>query len=120
MGGIAGGWSIYVKDNKLCYVFNDFSEALHTIVSPDPLPKGKIKAVVDFKADAGGPGKGGVISLSINGNKVGETRTERTPLSAFSLDETFDVGADFGSPVGDYPAGFPYTGKIDKVTVDLE
>src|SRR5882672_6228802 len=120
LGGIAGGWSIYVKGGKLSYVFNDFSEALHTIVARDPLPKGKVEAVVDFKADAGGAGKGGVISLSINGRKVGETRTERTPLSAFSLDETFDVGADFGSPVGDYRPGFAYGGTIEKVTVDLE
>jgi hypothetical protein len=41
----------------------------------------------------------------------------------FSLDETFDVGSDTGSPViEDYADRMPFdfTGKIDKVTISLK
>jgi len=44
-------------------------------------------------------------------------------LSTFSLSETFDVGADYGSPVSpNYKSKdphFPYTGELDKVTITL-
>src|SRR5258708_8601796 len=114
MGGVAGGWSLYVKDGKLDYVFNDFGESMHTIAASQPLPKGKVKAVLDFVADAGGPGKGANITLSMNAQEVGKTRTERTAATAISLDETFDAGADFGSPLRHYPTGYPFPGALQK------
>lgn len=119
IGGVAGGWSLYVEDGKLNYVFNDFGEAKHKITDPNPLPAGEqVNARVDFKSE-GGPGKAAEIVLSVNGKEVGRTRTERTPLTAFSLDETFDVGADYGSPVGDYKAGFEFEGTINQVKLDI-
>ena len=32
--------------------------------------------------------------------------------------ETFDVGRNTGSPVGDYPGQFPFTGKIIMVVLE--
>ncbi|WP_415407936.1 sulfatase-like hydrolase/transferase [Sulfurovum sp. CS9] len=120
IGGVSGGWSLYVKEGKLHYVFNDFSESLHTIISAKTLPKGKVIAVVNFKSDKGGLGKGANIELSINGEIVGKTRTERTPRAAFSLDETLDIGADYGSPVGEYKAGSVFKGSLEKVVIELK
>jgi hypothetical protein len=38
----------------------------------------------------------------------------------FSLDETFDIGEDTGTPVSeDYDAPFKFTGQIEKVVVRL-
>ena len=38
----------------------------------------------------------------------------------FSFDETFDVGEDTGTPVSlDYDVPFKFTGKIEKVVVNL-
>ena len=38
----------------------------------------------------------------------------------FSLDETFDVGEDTGTPVSlDYDVPFKFNGKIEKVVVKL-
>jgi len=119
-GAAVGGWSMYVKGGKLNFLFNDFAEAKHLITSPEALPKGKVKAVLDFAADAPGRGKPGVLKLSINGKVVGQARTARTPLAGWSLSDTFDVGADLGSPVGDYPAGWRFKGSLEKVTVDLK
>ena len=39
----------------------------------------------------------------------------------YSADEGADVGADEGTPVADaYQTPFKFTGKIDKVTIDLK
>ncbi len=120
LGGVAGGWSLYVQDGVLNYVYSDFGEHVHTIVDEVPLPQSKVSALLTFTADPGGPGGGATITLSVNGRESGTTRTERTPLAAFSLDEYFGVGADYGSPVGDYPPGFPFRGNLESVTLELQ
>jgi arylsulfatase len=51
---------------------------------------------------------------------VGEAKIARTAARFFSIDETFDVGVDTGSPAGDYPPGSPFTGAIRKVEVTLD
>jgi hypothetical protein len=57
---------------------------------------------LDFKYDGGGLGKGGLGTLTIDGNKVAERRIEQTsPVGKFSLDESFDAGQDTGTPVID-------------------
>jgi hypothetical protein len=59
----------------------------------------------------------------VDGNKVGEGRTEHTtPLGKFTLDESFDVGRDAGTPVIDeYGAKmlFKFTGTLRKVEIKL-
>jgi arylsulfatase len=60
--------------------------------------------------------------LFINGKKVDEVKMPEMHVSTFSLSETFDVGIDAGTAVTtEYPVAthFPYTGKLDKVTVRL-
>jgi len=65
----------------------------------------------------------GVGELYVNGAKVAETKLPKMHLSTFSLSETFDVGADYGSAVSpNYKSKdphFPYTGALDKVTITL-
>jgi len=54
---------------------------------------------------------------------VAENRIEQTsPLGKFTLDESFDVGEDTGTPVIDeYDAKMPFkfTGNIEKVEIKL-
>ena len=54
---------------------------------------------MEFAYDGGGLGKGGAVTLYVDGQQVGEGRVERTDPMVFSADETCDVGADVGSPV---------------------
>jgi arylsulfatase len=79
--------------------------------------------VFDFAYDGGGFGKGGNGTLSVNGNKVAEGRIERTQPMIFSADETADVGIDDATPVvagiGE-GAKTRFTGKIEKVTIDVK
>jgi len=77
---------------------------------------------MDFKYDGGGPGKGGKVTLSANGKKVGQGRVEKTVPGRYSLDN-FDIGRDLNAPVvrgGIYKTPYKFTGTIDKVTIELK
>lgn len=68
-------------------------------------------------------GKGGVGAILVNGKKVAEGRIEHTQPIVFSADEGADVGEDGKTAVAeDYGIRAPYkfTGKIEKVTIDLK
>jgi len=84
-----------------------------------------IKATLryEFTYDGGGMGKGGMAVLYVNDKKVAEGRLETTQPIAFSADETADVGVDDATPVVEaMGAGrhSRFTGKIDRVTVEVK
>ncbi len=86
-----------------------------------PLPSGPVKLRGEFHYDGGGMGKGGTMSLFVNGQKVGEDRIEQTQAITLGLGGTLDVGEDTGSPVDDaYTPPFRFNGVIRQVTVDLQ
>jgi arylsulfatase len=91
------------------------------LAGDNPLHKGKTKLVVDFAYDGGGMGKGGEITMKANGKKIASGRLKRTMPIQFSLGEGIDVGMDIGSPIDfTYALPFAFTGKIDKVTIELK
>ena len=92
------------------------------VASNEKLSPGKHTIRFDFKYDGGGIGKGGMGTLSVDGKQVAQSHIERTVCCRFSLDETFDVGADTGSPViEDYDSQMPFkfTGTLEKLTINL-
>lgn len=120
-GGRFGGWSLYLQDGKPTYVYNFLGQQRYAVKSDQPV-SGKTTVKADFAYDGGGRGKGGTVTLSVNGQKVAEGRVERTTANIFSLDEGADVGMDEDTPVSeDYVAGIKsrFTGKIEKVTIDV-
>jgi arylsulfatase A-like enzyme len=120
-GGLEGGYGLYLRDNVPTFVYNFLSVDRPTFTAKEPLPKGKTKLVVDFKYDGGGMGKGGTITLTANGKTIAEGRLAKTIPIQFSLGEGLDVGTDIGSPVDfTYKLPFTFTGKVEKVTVDLK
>jgi hypothetical protein len=56
---------------------------------------------MEFSYDGGGLGKGGTVSLYVDGKKTGEGRVERSQPVVFSLDDKTDVGCDTIAPVSD-------------------
>src|SRR5262249_28480036 len=82
--------------------------------STPPIPPGKHQVRAEFKYDGGGLGKGGTISLFVDGKKAGEGRVAATAAFVFSADDGLDVGEDSGAPVSqDYgPTGNEFTGRI--------
>jgi len=78
---------------------------------------------VAFKYAGGGIGKGANATLLVDEKEVAHGSIPQTVAARFSLDETFDVGEDTGTPVvEDYAAKMPYefTGTLKKFGVVLE
>ena len=69
-----------------------------------------------------GLGRGGTGVLKVDGKVVATQTMERTVPLVLQWDETFDIGADTGTPVDDhdYQVPFAFTGKIDKLTIALD
>jgi arylsulfatase len=76
---------------------------------------------MEFGYDGGGLGKGGAVTLYVDGQSVGEGRVEATVPMVFSGDETADVGRDTASPVStDYTGKTSvFTGTVNWVQIDL-
>jgi len=47
---------------------------------------------MELASDGGGMGKGGAVTLYVDGAQVGQGRVERTHALFFSMDETLEVG----------------------------
>jgi arylsulfatase A-like enzyme len=131
-GGRFGGWGLLVLDRKpmFAYAFSNQDGDKYPnqkkykfrIAGTDPLPAGKHTIGFDFAYDGGGIGKPGTGTLTVDGKKVGEGRIDLTQPIRFSLDESFDVGQDTGTPVIDeYDSKMPFkfTGVLNKVEIDL-
>ena len=123
-GGRFGGWGLLLLDGKPMFVhaFSNQTEHKYRVASDQKLSPGKHTVRFDFTYDGGGVGKGGSGALLVDGQQVAQGRIERTIRNRFSLDETFDVGEDIGTPViEEYATQLPYkfTGTLAKITVDL-
>lgn len=121
-GGRFGGWALYVKDGIVAYDYNFLGINRYTVSAKTKLTPGKHTIKFDFVYDGGGPGKGGIGTLSIDGTKVGEGRIDRTQSGIFSADETADVGIDLATPVVETigaEAKSRFNGRIPKLVVEV-
>lgn len=122
VGGSSAGWSIWVDgQHRPVATYRLFDIKTVTLRGTAPLAPGRHDLRMDFVYDGGGYGKGATIRLSVDGKAAGEDHIPASPISYFTIDETFDVGIDRGSPVDDYPSDVPgYAwngGKIEQVTI---
>jgi arylsulfatase len=119
-GGSEGGYGLYLREGRPVFVYNFLSFARPTFTGDAALPAGKTTIEVDFKYDGGGMGKGGEVTLKAGGKTVAGGRIERSVPIQFAIFEGLDIGLDNGSPVDwTYKLPFKFTGKIDKVTVEV-
>jgi arylsulfatase len=120
-GGRAGGWSFYVKEGRPKYCYNLAGLKQFYVEAAKTIPAGTHQIRMEFAYDGGGLGKGGSVSLHVDGQKVGEGRVDATMAIIFSADETTNVGDDTGSPVtNDYKAGGnSFSGTINWVRIDI-
>ncbi|MEQ8712493.1 MAG: arylsulfatase [Cyclobacteriaceae bacterium] len=119
-GGRFGGLSLYLKDGKPAFSYNFLGLETTDIIANTALKPGKHTIVYDFDYDGEGLGKGGLGKISVNGNKVAEGRLERTQPGVFSVDDLADVGMDEGTPVANYSGSDKFTGKIEKVVIEVK
>jgi arylsulfatase A-like enzyme len=125
-GSRFGGHTLYVKDNRLHYVYSFVGSLEQKIVATEELPTGEslILSAAFEKEGEDPPGVSvGTLSLFHGDEKVGEGRI-RTQPGKFSLaGDGLCVGRDSSDPVtGDYPGAAPWAftgGTINRVAVDV-
>ena len=121
-GGAFGGWSLYAKAGKPVYCYNFLGLQRFKIEGQQSLPPGEHQVRMEFNYDGGGLGKGGAVTLYLDGQQVGQGRVELTQAMLFSGDETTDVGTDSATPVSDDygPKDSKFTGKVRWAQVDID
>jgi arylsulfatase len=121
-GGAYAGWSLYVKDGKPTYCYNLLALQRFKIQGDSAIPPGEHQVRMEFSYDGGGLGKGGSVTLYLDGTQVGEGRVEGTVPMVFSGDETADVGSRHGVPGQRrlrQRESSVFTGTVNWVQIDL-
>jgi arylsulfatase len=120
-GGNIGGWALYAKGGKLKYCYNLLGVQYFYVEATSAMPAGAHQVRMEFAYAGGGLGKGGKVSLYVDGAQVGEGTVAATAAMIFSADDGCDVGEDTGSPVSeDYgPHGNAFSGRVKGVQIAL-
>ncbi len=132
-GGRFTGYGFYLLDGKPVYTWNLMGLKHVRWEGPDALPPGKHTLEFDFKYDGlgaetlqygspSGLGQSGTGYLKVDGKVVATKKMEKTVPMVMQWCESFDVGADTGSPVADedYQTPFRFTGKLNKLTLTID
>jgi arylsulfatase A-like enzyme len=119
-GGSIGGWSLYLKEGKPRYCYNLLGIQRFYVGADEQVPAGTHQVRMEFDYDGPGLGKGGTVTLYLDGVKVGEGAVAGTAAAVFSADDTCDVGEENGALVADdYPVPNTFTGEINWVEIDV-
>ena len=117
-----GGWSLYVREGHAVYCYNFCGIERVYVRSSSLIPDGPRNIGIHFAYDGGGLGKGGNLTLLVDGERVGSGRLERSTQFLFSQEGTFDVGVDRGAPVTDEYEGNrknAYSGNLHYIEILL-
>lgn len=120
-GGRFNGLGLYLIEGKPVFTYNFLNIERRSVGSPEALSPGDHKILVKFKYSGDGVGKPADIELRVDGKKMAKGHIEKTIPNRVSLEETFDIGEDTGTPVSeDYKVPFKFTGEIEKVVIKLK
>ena len=121
VGGISAGFTVYMDNGLLKAEYNAMTLNRYKVSSENKIATGdNVKIEVIVKAQENKPRAPSVITLLVNGEKVGEVTAEITVPAVFTGSESFDVGMDLGSGVAmDYHEKIPFkfNGKINKLNI---
>jgi len=131
-GGRFAGYGFYLLKGKPVFLWNLLDLERIKWEGPDAVPPGKHVLGFDFKYDGlgmatlafgspSGIGQGGTGVLKVDGKAVATQRMERSIPFILQWDENLDIGSDTLTGVNDadYQPPFPFTGKIDKITLSI-
>lgn len=125
-GSRFGGHALYVKDNRLHYVYDFVGSFEQKIVATEDVPVGeKVILSAAFEKDGEDPPgvSTGILTLYYGDAPVGEGRIKTQPGKFMIAGEGLCVGRDSGEPVtADYPGAHPHAftgGTINRVAVDV-
>jgi arylsulfatase len=132
-GGRFGGYGFYVVKGKPVFTWNLVDYKRVRWEGPEALSPGKHTLEFDFKYDGlgiatlafnnySGLGRSATGVLKVDGREVATQKMERTIPMILQWDETFDVGADTGTPVDDrdYQVPFRFSGTLNKLTIKID
>ena len=131
-GGRFGGYGLYVQHGKPVFVYNFLDMKRTRWEGASALAPGRHTIEFDYKYDGlgmgtlaynnpSGVGRGGTGVLKVDGKEVARQTLERTIPFTMQWDETFDIGADTGTPVAeDYEVPFPFNGNLERLTLDID
>jgi arylsulfatase len=120
-GANIGGWSLYAKNGKLKYCYNLAGVKHFYVEAAEAMPAGERQVRMEFAYAGGGLGKGGQVTLYVDGKKAGEGPIPMTQAMVFSADDGCDVGVDSGAPVSpDYGSrGNGFNGRVKGVQLAI-
>ena len=90
-GANIGGWSLYAKKGKLKYCYNVAGVNHYFVESTSAIPEGNHQVRMEFAYAGGGLGKGGKVTLFVDGKPVGRsssttvTSSRATTVSIHSI-----------------------------------
>ena len=122
LGGRFGGYGLYLVKGKPVFTYNLLALEKFRWEGTEALTPGKHTILFDFKYDGPGFGKGGTGVLAVDGKEVARKTVPHTIPVLMTIDESFDVGVDTRTGVddNDYQPPFRFTGKLDKLTINLK
>jgi arylsulfatase A-like enzyme len=124
-GGVDGGFSFFVKDNRLRYTYNYVAQQRFQVVSDTEVPTGRHILSFEFEPTGQpeplkGKGAPGILKLFIDGEPAGQGELPVTIPLSLGLAAGVSVGRDAGAPVTDeYRPPFPFTGTLHRVVYDV-
>lgn len=125
-GARFGGHALYVKDNRLHYVYSFVGSLEQMVVAAEDLPIGTdliLSAAFDKDGEVAPGTATGILSLFHGDRKVGEGRIKTQPGKFSLAGEGLCIGRDGGSAVtDDYAGELPWRftgGTIKRVAVDV-
>jgi len=117
-GGRTAGYGLFIKNGRLTYVYNYLGIERTVLIATEEIPHGnselrmKFTKTGDYAGDA---------ELFINDKSVGKTHIAKTVPITYSIEETFDVGEDTGSPIIEDVYAVPFRCEaLQKLTVRIE
>jgi arylsulfatase len=118
-GSILGGYALFVRDGLLHYAHSFVGLEAHRVTATTELAPGAHTLVFRFDKTGEHQGRG---TLLVDGDEVGAGDIPRFTPTRFSItDDGLTCGYDLGMPVvDDYQAPFPFTGVLDRVTVEVD
>jgi arylsulfatase len=121
-GGRLAGYGFYLLEGRPVFTWNLLGLEKFKWQGMEALTPGKHTLVFDWRYDGPGLGKGGTGTLSVDGAVADSRQMPKSLPVSLMWDETFNVGADTGTPVddADYQVPFRFTGTIERLTVKLE
>jgi len=119
IGGHVGGWSFYFKDGCPTYCYNLFGINRSYVRGKHAVPAGEHQVRMAFAYAGGGIGKGGKVTLYVDGKEAGTGAIEHTEPIGFGAVYS-DVGRDAIAQVTDeYPSrDNAFTGTIRWVQLE--